>query len=108
MEFPYPLYDLTAMKEVANEATGFTDVVFVYRPDFAVWIDRIDTPVYAMIIPSERVPLGNLPSMLGMDYREALGCLSRYEGRISEPITHNGETLGNAGDWILLYGSPQG
>lgn len=87
MDFPFPLY---LMEDYAGA--------------FEAWADRMDAPKFAAIVPASRVPEDRIPSEVGIDGRELLGCLSRYEGRIPEAIEFNGLRIAEAGDWLLIYG----
>lgn len=87
MDFPFPLY---LMED--------------YAPAFAAWSDRMNEQKFAAIVPASRVPFDRIPSDLGIDGRELLGCMNRYEGRITEAIEFNGARIAEAGDWILIYG----
>ena len=96
--------DLSALKPAEERREN--ESPYVYGETFKEWAERVPDAVQAYILPASAVPAGLLPSDVGIDYKTALRCASSYEGKTPNAIIHNGEALANAGDWLLVYGSP--
>lgn len=115
MELPYPCFDLTALKPVATAPSDKTTVEtvavspvispYLYEDVFRSWLDSVPGAVEIVIVPAARVPKGQQPFDIGMDFSANFKCNSKHEGRLTAAIVQDGKTLANAGDWILVFGS---
>lgn len=103
---PYPVYNLDELVPVAPPSDAPEGTQETYRRK---WGDAFGAAIesgysFAVIVPNSDV--AGSPYESDINYREDLNCAGQHEEQLVSDVVQDGETLGAAGDWLLLFNFP--